>query len=197
MKQLNLLWSGREYYSLENCLVDIEGLVLKVQSTIVGRYEHKLYYVHYSLSTDARGHTTSLRIDVQHNDQLVRHELLKDASGTWKYNGRERAEFNGCIDVDIPVTPFTNTLPIRRLRLGQKETAVIQVIYCDLLSNRIHSVRQRYTMISDTSYHYENIPNDFEATITVDDDGLVVDYPQLFKREAAIRSNYDFRSIIL
>jgi hypothetical protein len=38
---------------------------------------------------------------------------------------------------------------------------------------------------------YENVPNDFEALITVDLDGLVVDFPELFTRTAYIESKYD------
>ena len=192
MKQLNLLWSGREYYSLENCIVGIDELSLNVRSTIVGRYEGKLYVVRYSLSTDRRGHTIWLQIEIQHNDQLIHHSLKKDEKGKWIHNGREQSELDGCIDVDIPLTPFTNTLPVRRLRLDVDEPAEIQVIYCDMLNNIIHPVRQRYRKVSDTSYHYENVPNDFEATIVVDADGIVVDYPQLFERSAALDSHYTF-----
>ncbi|RYF88723.1 MAG: hypothetical protein EOO00_10815 [Chitinophagaceae bacterium] len=34
-------------------------------------------------------------------------------------------------------------------------------------------------------YHYENVPNDFKATIELDEEGFVTDYPALFIRTAA------------
>lgn len=64
------------------------------------------------------------------------------------------------------------------------------MIYCDLLEGQLRHVRQRYTCLSNTEYHYENVPNDFEATIQVDDLGLVVDYPLLFVRTAALETSY-------
>jgi hypothetical protein len=87
-------------------------------------------------------------------------------------------------------TPFTNTLPVKRLKLKQDQSQEIQVIYCDLLNGQISPVRQKYTCLSKTRYQYENVPNDFEATIEVDEAGLVVDYPFLFYRTAAIMTNY-------
>ena len=105
-------------------------------------------------------------------------------------DGQEARQFKGCIDVDIPLTPFTNTLPIRRLHWDDDDAHEIQVIYCDVLDQQIQPVRQKYIRRSGSLYHYENIPNDFEADITVDEHGLVVDYPALFVRTAALETNY-------
>nr|WP_242674799.1 putative glycolipid-binding domain-containing protein [Niastella populi] len=73
-----------------------------------------------------------------------------------------------------------------RLNLQKGETQEVQVIYFDLLQQTIKPVRQKYTCLSPTEYHYENIPNDFEADIKVDEMGLVVDYPVLFERTAGV-----------
>jgi uncharacterized protein len=98
--------------------------------------------------------------------------------------------FKGCLDVDIPLTPFTNSLPINRLQLALGEARQIRVIYLDLLERRIVPVNQKYIRLSRTEYHYENVPNDFEARIKVDDAGLVVDYPGLFVRTAKLETDY-------
>jgi hypothetical protein len=63
----------------------------------------------------------------------------------------------------------------------------INVIYIDLLEDSIKKVKQKYRRISAEVYHYENVPNDFEAEITVDGAGFVIDYPQLFTRKASIK----------
>jgi hypothetical protein len=89
--------------------------------------------------------------------------------------------------VDIPLTPFTNTLPINRLNLNQGQAQETHVIYCDLLEHQIKPVRQKYTCLSGTEYHYENVPNDYEVIIQVDESGLVVDYPSLFVRKTALK----------
>ena len=63
-------------------------------------------------------------------------------------------------------------------------------LYIAILAASIKPVSQKYTCLSATSYHYENVPNDFEATIQVDDLGFVVDYPSLFVRKAALNTHY-------
>lgn len=188
--QINILWTGREYYSLENCLVTIDSSGAHIQSTIVGLYEGNIYKVSYSLKTNEHWQTRSLEINSQQNNKSEHILLDGDGTGNWLYNGKPAEQFSGCTDVDIPLTPFTNTLPIRRLALKDNESQNIQVIYCDILGEKVTPVRQKYTRISDTAYHYENIPNDFEATIQVDEFGLVIDYPELFVRTAALMTNY-------
>ncbi|MCE7062290.1 putative glycolipid-binding domain-containing protein [Dyadobacter sp. CY343] len=91
-------------------------------------------------------------------------------------------DLNMQYEVDISLTPFTNTLPINNPVLAEKETREIKVVYFDFSKQIVRPVRQRYTRLSADLYHYENVPNDFEADIRVDDDGLVVEYPGLFSR---------------
>lgn len=188
--QTNILWTGREYYSLENCLVTTTDSGTDISSTIVGSYEKKIYRVEYHIKTNPNWQAISVEINARHSDQIQRIKYEGDGNGNWKSDGKALTQFDGCIDVDIPLTPFTNTLPIRRLNLALNQTHEIQVVYLDLLAQKITPVRQQYTRISDLEYHYENIPNDFEANIQVDELGLVVNYPQLFVRSAELKTHY-------
>jgi hypothetical protein len=193
--QTNLLWTGREYYSLENCLVKVTAAGSEIISTIIGHYQEAIYKVEYLIKTNQNWETVFLEIKSQHSNQTQLMRFEGDGKGNWMSNGKKADQFNGCIDVDISLTPFTNTLPIRRLNLGQNQTQEIRVIYCDLLERRIKSVQQRYTCLSNTKYRYENVPNDFEVTIEVDESGLVVDYPSLFVRTKALKSNYCWNNL--
>jgi len=188
--QTNLLWTGREYYSLENCLVNTTDEGTVINSLIVGKYKETIYRVEYEIYTNKDWQVVSFALSGMHNDQTLHWKLESDGNGHWTKEGRPADEFKGCIDIDIPLTPFTNSLPINRLKLKQGSAQQIRVLYLDVLEQRISVVRQQYMRLSDTEYHYENIPNDFEATITVDASGFVVDYPQLFVRTAAQNSNY-------
>ena len=58
---------------------------------------------------------------------------------------------------------------------------VIKVIYIDVFEG-IRTVQQKYTRLSASTYKYENVPNDFEAVITMDDAGFILEYPGLFRR---------------
>jgi hypothetical protein len=93
---------------------------------------------------------------------------------------------DGCLDVDLSATPFTNTLPIRRLALAPGWAAEITVVYVDVPALRIGVSRQRYRCLTwgpaGGVYRYENAAGDFAADITVDADGLVVEYPQIARQ---------------
>lgn len=182
----NILWTGREYNSMENCLIESLSNGANITSTVVGTYEGKIYKVEYHIKTNERREAVVLEINCLYSNQVQIIKFAGDGKGNWRHNGKKAEQFNGCIDVDIPLTPFTNTLPIWRLNLQKGETQEVQVIYFDLLEQVIKPVRQKYTCLSHTEYHYENIPNDFEADIRVDELGFVVDYPMLFERTAGV-----------
>ena len=54
-------------------------------------------------------------------------------------------ELRDCIDVDITATPFTNTLPINRLRLAPGQSADISVVYVTTPGLDISVSAQRYS----------------------------------------------------
>jgi len=188
--QRNILWTGREYHSLENCLVNSTHNGFEINSTIIGKYEGKIYKVEYHIQTNRHWETVFLELKSQHSNQRERLTLKGDAKGNWTSTGRRADQFKGCIDVDIPLTPFTNTLPINRLRLSPNEERQISVIYLDLLEQQVKPVYQKYTRLSELEFQYENVPNDFEAKIEVDELGLVVNYPALFVRTAILKTDY-------
>ncbi|HVN28269.1 MAG TPA: putative glycolipid-binding domain-containing protein, partial [Candidatus Binataceae bacterium] len=91
-------------------------------------------------------------------------------------------QLRGAIDVDIAVTPFTNILPIRRLGLSEGQRAEILVVYFQLPQLTVTTDRQRYTRLGNRVYRYESVDSDFTRDIEVDERGLVVTYPDLFRR---------------
>jgi hypothetical protein len=188
--QRNILWTGCEYNSLENCLVNTTYTGFEINSTIIGKYEGKIYKVEYQIQTNGNWETVFLELKSQHNNQREHLTFKSDAKGNWTADGRRANQFKGCIDVDLPLTPFTNTLPINRLRLNPNEGRQISVIYLDLLEQCVKPVYQKYKRLSETEFQYENVPNDFEAKIEVDELGLVVKYPGLFVRTAILKTDY-------
>ena len=114
-------------------------------------------------------------------------ELLADGEGHWKGRGAESVpELDGCIDVDISATPFTNTLPIRRLGLEPGKSTDVEVAYIRVPELLVGPERQRYgcleAQVEGGLYRLEALPSGFTAELPVDADGLVIDYPGLFRR---------------
>ncbi|MCF0072289.1 putative glycolipid-binding domain-containing protein [Dyadobacter sp. CY261] len=182
MIRTNILWTGREYYSLENCRIDGNENGTLIESAIVGQYGDDLYQVNYQIRVNEYWETVLVDISFYINHVYRHLNLINSGEGNWLLNGELNDSFSDCVDIDLPLTPFTNTLPIRRLNIPIGEERPIRVIYLDLLEDSITPVTQKYTRVSETVFHYENVPNDFEADIVLDADGLVVDYPELFVR---------------
>ena len=109
--------------------------------------------------------------------------LATDGGGRWdEMNGAHRVELDGCYDIDLPITPFTNTLPIRRLPLHVGHTADITVAYIDVETLDVQPVEQRYTRLTSHRWEYTNLDSGATAEFEVDEHGLVLDYPDLFRR---------------
>ncbi|HEV2169602.1 MAG TPA: putative glycolipid-binding domain-containing protein, partial [Candidatus Binatus sp.] len=80
-------------------------------------------------------------------------------------------------------TPFTNTLPIHRLRLRTRQSAKILAVYILAPAMTMTTDPQRYTcLVPGKRYRYESLDSNFTRDITVDRRGLVVTYPGLFRR---------------
>jgi uncharacterized protein len=110
--------------------------------------------------------------------------VLKHTDGKWRDgSGNHLGAFDGVSFIDISLSPFTNTLPIRQLTFDADTPQKIDVIYIDLPDFSLRSVGQYYSKLGSDTYRYQDVETpDFVADIAVDQDGLVVDYPRLFKR---------------
>lgn len=110
--------------------------------------------------------------------------LHTDGQGHWR-EGDSRAigELDGCRDIDIWPTPFTNSFPIRRepMALGERRQFLMAWVFAPDLT--VHAQPQAYTRLADRLYLFENLDGSgFQAELPVDEDGIVVDYPDLFRR---------------
>ena len=113
-----------------------------------------------------------------------RMDLLVNAEARWhdKASGKELPALAGCREVDIQVSPFTNSLPIGRLTLAQGHSAEIRAAYITVPELSLAPAPQRYTRLESDRYRYEGLGTGFAADIGIDRDGLVLDYPGVFQR---------------
>jgi len=115
--------------------------------------------------------------------------LKADGQGHWWHgDGRTVAELDGCIDIDIWPTPFTNSFPIRRQPLAVGERREFRMAWVFALDLTVRPQPQAYTRLAERLYLFENLDGSgFKAELPVDDDGIVLDYPGLFRRVSASR----------
>ena len=100
----------------------------------------------------------------------------------WMVDGAPRPDLAEAIDIDIVLTPFTNTLPIRRLELEVGEHADLVMAWVDVPALEVNPDPQRYTRLDATHYRFDSLDSDFTRDLEVDADGIVVSYPGLFER---------------
>lgn len=97
-------------------------------------------------------------------------------------DGADQPQLAGCLDVDIAATPFTNTLPVRRLGAALQRRTPIAVVYVAVPSLSVRRMEQAYTRLGGGRYLYEGPIGAFQAELELDADGLVRHYPSLFTR---------------
>ncbi len=183
---IDIHWKSKEYNSEEHCSIEITESGIIVSSEIKAEFENRLFSLTYSIHCNPQWETIFFEMHQEprwpSGDIQARHHYTADGKGHWFKDGKPAHALTGCIDIDIVLTPLTNTLPVRRLKLDPNEQRQIQVLYVDVLEGTITSVYQRYTKLRQNVYKFETVPNDFEADIIFDDNGFVVSYPGLFDR---------------
>ncbi|MEI8240180.1 MAG: putative glycolipid-binding domain-containing protein [Actinomycetota bacterium] len=111
--------------------------------------------------------------------------LATDGAGRWgEMNGVHRTELDGCYDIHLGCTPFTATLPIRRLPLLDGHTAELPVVHIDTDTLEVVAVTLRYTRLDTHHWRIERADSDHVVEVEVDKHGVVVDHPGEFRRSS-------------
>lgn len=153
------------------------------RSIVLGIDEETPFRLQYKIKTDPDWRTRKLWVRAATPLGENALALRSDGHGNWRSeDGTEMPELKGCIDVDITATPFTNTLPINRLRLAPGQSADLRMVYVTTPSLELSVSAQRYSGRGESEIFFESPAHDFTAVLPIDDAGLVLDYPQLFTR---------------
>lgn len=180
-----VMWSRMDVPGMEHLTLTVnhdevlaDGIVLAVENDSALR-------LRYRITCDS--HWRLRRVEISLVDEGRRVGLTANGDGRWfDESGSAIPTLEGCVDIDISATPFTNTLPIRRLDLKQDESADIKVAYVTIPDLQVVSDAQRYTCLERGAkggrYRFAQRSSGFTATLHVDAHGLVDDYPELFKR---------------
>jgi len=154
------------------------------RSIVLGIDEETPFRLQYKIKADQDWRTRKLWVRAATPLGESALALRSDGHGNWRTeDGAEMSELRGCIDVDITATPFTNTLPINRLRLAPGQSVDLRMVYVTAPSLEVGVSEQRYSRRGEGGeIIFASPAHDFTAVLPVDDAGLVMDYPQLFTR---------------
>ena len=168
----------------EHCTLTQRDSGLSLVGTVLGSEGGVPVRIEYRVLADAEGLTTAAHVrDLRGFEQrtLV---LERDAKGGWSVDGKTVRGLKGATDVDLGCSPSTNTLPIRRLRLGVGASKTIKAAWVRFPEMTVVKADQKYTRLDEFTYRYAS--GDFEAELTVDDEGLVAAYADWARTGVAI-----------
>lgn len=161
------------------------------------------YRLDYELETGRRFVTKRLVVSVRAQGLGRRLELLRSPTGTWSETVLDDADatvrpprspmdaagLSGALDVDLEFSPLFNSMPVlRHDLLGRGGSVDFVMTWVSVPSLAVHRSPQRYSLVrtlddGTSLVRFESLAGDgFVADITMDVDGLVVDYPGIATR---------------
>jgi uncharacterized protein len=177
----SLLINGTEYCALWHT---DEGWLLKGTAAAVLKDQRPML-ANYEIHCDENWLTHRIQVERTIGSDVRTISLSVENRGVWRSMGEALPVLRGCQDVDLALTPATNTLPIRRLnmRVGSSQSVIAAWVKFPELA--VEPLSQRYTRGAKDRYRYESNTG-FSAEIVVDDLGLVITYSGGWERIAAL-----------
>jgi hypothetical protein len=158
----------------EHCTISIRDAGLSLVGTVLGAEGRVPVRIEYRVLTDGNGATTAVHVRDLRGFAQRTLALARDVKGAWTVDGAPNRALRGCHDVDLGCSPSTNTLPIRRLRLGVGASKTINAAWIRFPELTVEKGAQTYTRLDEFTYRYAS--GSFEAELVVDDDGVVAQY---------------------
>lgn len=185
MTQQTIAWEWLAGLGLEHLVLTENATEIQAESWVVGQLGGQVIKVHYTVASSRQWQFREARLEMQAGEGALQMlEIAREADGGWRVNGEARPDLAACTEIDIRATPFTNTLPIRRLgfEVGVPQAMTVAFIKAPTLA--VEAVRQDYTKLdaAGSRFRYRNLESGYTAELTLDADGLVVEYPEAWRR---------------
>ncbi|GAA1154112.1 putative glycolipid-binding domain-containing protein [Nesterenkonia sandarakina] len=192
-----LTWSGIDDPDrLDHACVEIDSTSMHA----VGGTQARHFSSSWELEIGEDWTTRSLHVTTRGFGWSRWLELTRAESGRWsaESGGRgdtklpppgleEPATLDDATDCDLGLCPVTNTMPIRRLGLLDRDVPSTHLVmaWVEMPSLRVQRSEQVYASKWTDERRlvkYSTLRGDFSADLTVDSYGLVIDYPTLAHR---------------
>lgn len=179
-----VMWERVGAAGMEHLTLTAQAGLTLANGLVIGLEADQPFRVTYAIEFDQAGYVRRVV-----GEGTRRLEFTRADTRQWMdADGQPAADYDGCTSVDIVQTPFTNTLAIQQLRLGVGESGDVDVLYLDLVEGSAARDRQRYTCLEQSPdgdgsvYRFEQLTTGFTAILPFDNDGLILNYPELFRR---------------
>ena len=109
--------------------------------------------------------------------------LGADGTGRWgEINGAHRHDLAGCTDVELSITPFTTSVPIRRLGLAVGDGAEVTTALIDVETLGVIPAGHHLERVAARRFRRTDLVSGQAVEFNVDEYGLVHDTPDAFRR---------------
>jgi len=188
MATSDVRWAAWDGCGLEHLRLHEEAAAVRADSVIIAVADDgRLYRARYRIDCDGAWTVCRARIELLEEPARALDQRA-DGHGRWSDGVTGAAlPLDGCVDVDVYPSPFTNTLPIRRLAdpvIGRP--VAIAVAWVTLPELTVQVARQEYTLLArgadGARWRFRAPASGFTAELDVDRDGLVRDYPDIARR---------------
>lgn len=178
-----ILWRRLDTPGHESAAITQQRNRWNFAGTALFAYEGKACRLDYEIECDMSWGTRDVSIRGQIGEAPVTLMLSRDSNLAWMVNDVAQPALGGCTDIDMGFSPSTNSLPIRRLNLAIGASAAVRAAWVRFPELTLEELEQTYTRLSESVYRYESADGTFTRELTVNEHGLVTDYPGLWVEE--------------
>jgi hypothetical protein len=182
----SIVWEWRDRPGLEHLLLRSDAAGIHADGLVLVELAGALLRLRYTILCDAEWRFRTATVAAESNGETHQHRIEHGGDGDWIVDGAARPDLAACSDIDIMGTPFTNTMPIRRLALPPEQPVALNVVYARIPDLDISMAAQDYTRRgagdAPDRFRYRSLGSDFTAELSVDKDGIVIDYGTIWRR---------------
>jgi hypothetical protein len=146
----------------------------------------RAWSIRCAITLDPNWGTRRAHIIGQSGEGMAEVLLERAATGGWRIDGTRAAQLDGCVDIDLEASAFTNAFPVQRLGLAVGQSADAPAAYVRAPGLDVERLEQRYVRLEDAGkqsrYDYAAPFFDFRAELVYDEFGLVLEYPGIAVR---------------
>jgi hypothetical protein len=177
----NVSWRSSDWNGRETCTLSEQSDGWELAGHATGKADGQSIAVDYAISTDQAWQTQRVSVAMSTEGPQSRQQCVfaRDRKGLWTAQGEDCPPLDaiqGLHDIDIQITPASNSLPINRLGLAIGEAADVTAVWVRIPEFVVEPLPQRYTRVADRTYAYESGGGEFTATLDIDELGLVTTY---------------------
>jgi hypothetical protein len=178
----SFLWEYPTDHSLEYFQFRVEAHEIVLQGTVILLLEGLPARISYRIVCDPNWHTRAAAIFQDYAGEHKELTLQVNDKQAWLVNDVPATFADGLYDLDLEISPSTNTLAIRRLGLKDGESGETTPVWVRFPSLTLEALPQKYTRLDAHTYEFNAPTQAFTAQLSVDDSALVVKYGDLWQR---------------